>query len=57
VRALGLTRDEMRWAVRVRSSALYFVVVCRENPGIQGGIGAKAVSNLPQPAQEALLVK
>ncbi len=46
-----------RSAVRVRSSALFFVAICRENFGIQRGFGTKAGANLAQPAEEALLVE
>jgi endonuclease YncB( thermonuclease family) len=46
-----------RSAVRARSSALFFVPICRENHGTRRGLGAEAGANLPQPAEEALLVE
>jgi hypothetical protein len=46
-----------RSAVRVRSSAHYFVSICRENSEMQRGIGAKAGPDLLQPAAEVLLVE
>ena len=39
---------------QVRSPALCFIVICRENFGIQRGLGAKAGANLLQPAEEAI---
>jgi hypothetical protein len=48
---LIITRNEMRSAVRVRSSASFYKI-CRENSGTQGGFGAKAGANLLQPAEE-----
>jgi hypothetical protein len=46
-----------RSAVRVRSSALFFVAICRENSGSQWSLDAKADANLLQPAEEMLLVE
>ena len=38
-------------------SALFFIAICRENSGIQSALDAKVVSNVPQPAEEVLLVE
>jgi hypothetical protein len=46
-----------RSAVRVRSSALYLVPICRENSGARRGSGVNSQTNLPQPAEEASLVE
>jgi hypothetical protein len=47
----------IRWsAVRVRSSALYFVAICRENFGAHRCLGDKAEANLLHPAEEPLFV-
>ena len=42
-------------AVRVRSSALYFVEVCRESYAVHRDLGTEARANLPQPQETPLV--
>jgi hypothetical protein len=52
-----ITRSWSRSAVRVRSSALYFLAICMGNCELQRGIGAKGEADLLQPTEEALLIE
>jgi hypothetical protein len=47
-----LNRNWSRSAIRVRSSALYFVTICRKNFGVLRGLGAKIGANLLQPTKK-----
>ena len=54
--ALIITRNEQARGSS-RLVALFFIAICRENSGIQRALDAKVVSNVPQPAEEVLLVE